>query len=151
MSDMRDKEEEFEVLLSGYLDGELDAEQRQRFEVMLCECPERRQELASMQQLVEGTTAVFAGVRLPDAAWDNFLNDVYNRMERRAGWVLLLVGLAGVAVFAFLEFIFEPWASAAIKVVASVPIMGIIVLFISVLRHRMHTLKTDRYEREVHH
>jgi anti-sigma factor RsiW len=152
MSDVpRNDEEEFEVLLCGYLDGELDAQQRQRFEVMLEECPSRRQELESMKQLCDGATAVYAGVRLPDAAWDTFLNDVYNRMERRAGWALLLFGLLALAVFSFFEFIYEPWASAVIKVLVAIPLVGLLVLFVSVLRHRLHNLKTDRYEREVHH
>jgi anti-sigma factor RsiW len=151
MSETHEHDEEFEVLMCGYLDGELDPQQRQRFELMLHEDPARREELAAMKQLCVGATAVYAGVRLPDAAWDDFLDNVYNRMERRAGWILLLFGLVGLAFFGTMEFVFEPWGPALLKVALAAPVIGIVVLFISVLRHRMHAIKTDRYEREVHH
>lgn len=150
MTDNRD-DEEFEVLLSGYLDGELGPAERERFELMLQERPSRRDDLASMQQLVAGTAAVYAGVRPPDAAWDDFLNGVYNRLERRAGWIFLCIGIAGLAIFGLVEFVFEPWASAIEKIILAAPVIGLAVLFISVLRHRLHARKTDRYEREVHH
>lgn len=151
MSEAHHDEEEFEVLMCGYLDGELDPQQRERFELMLHECPSRREELESMRHLCAGATAVYAGVRVPDAEWDGFLNNVYNRMERRAGWVLLLIGLLALLLFGAVEFVREPWGSALLKIAVAAPLVGIAVLFISVLRHRMHAIKTDRYEREVHH
>lgn len=147
---MSDTQAEFEVLLSGYLDGELDKEQRARFEALLEERPSRREEVESMRQLFVGTSAFFSEARPPEEAWDTFLDDVYNRSERRLGWIVLVLGLIALTLFGLYHFITEPWGSALLKTLVATPVAGMAIVFISVLRNRLHTLKTDRYSREVH-
>jgi anti-sigma factor RsiW len=148
--DMSDTQAEFEVLLSGYLDGELDGEQRARFEALLEERPSRREEVESMRQLFVGTSALFAEARPPEEAWDTFLDDVYNRAERRVGWIVLVFGVIALALFGLYHFFTEPWGSALLKTLIATPVAGLSIVFVSVLRNRLHTLKTDRYSREVH-
>lgn len=147
---MSDTQIEFEVLLSGYLDGELDDAQRARFEALIEERPSRREEVESMRQLFVGTNALFADARLPNEVWDTFLDDVYNRAERRFGWLLFIVGTVALSLFGLYLFVTEPWGSALTKMVIAAPVLGLGILFLSILRNRLHTLKTDRYTREVH-
>lgn len=147
---MNDTQDEFEVLLSGYLDGELDDVQRARFEMLVDELPSRRQEVESMRKLMVGTTALFAEARPPEEVWDTFLDDVYNRAERRFGWIVLVLGAAALSIFGMYHFVTEPWGSALLKTLVATPCIGLAILFVSILRNRLHTLRTDRYEREVH-
>jgi hypothetical protein len=147
---MSNTQEEFEMLLSGYLDAELDEAQLLRFEALLSESPSRREEVESMQRLYVGTNALFAPAHPADTVWDTFLDDVYNRIERRFAWAVVTFGAVALSLFAVFEFVSEPWGPALLKVLIAVPVAGLLLLFISVLRNRLHTLKTDRYEREVH-
>jgi len=147
---MSDTQDEFEVLLSGYLDAELDETQLARFEALLDERPSRREELESMRRLCVGTSALFVASQPAPYVWDTFLDDVYNRVERHFAWTITIVGVVVLTLFAVFEFFSEPWGPALLKVLIAVPVAGFALLFISVLRNRMHTLKTDRYEREVH-
>ena len=147
---MTDTQDEFELLASGYIDGELDDVQQARLDALLAERPSRRLELDSLKRLAAGADALFQIDEPPDGEWDTFLDDVYNRMERRTGWWIFVAGLAALAAFGVFVFITEPWGSALLKTLVAAPVAGLCVLFVSVLRNRMHTLKTDRYTREVH-
>ncbi len=86
-----------------------------------------------------------------DEIWDAFLDNVYNRVERRLGWTLLLVGLVIVAGVLLYEAIVLPWATPAFKALFAVPLAGLFMLFISVLRQRLHVARSDRYSRDVRH
>lgn len=136
-----------ETLISGYLDGELDPAARARVEARLTEDRHFREEFERMKRLV--AAADDAAVPLPeDAAWDGFLDGVYNRVERRTGWVLVVTGLAALAIYGLFLVLAVP-GNPLVKLAVSVPVLGLVVLFISVLRQRLQAAKTDRYSREV--
>ena len=143
-------EEHYRVLISGLLDGELNGEQRAELDAHLATCAGCQRELDSLRRLFVGTGEAFGGELPPDAVWDQFLDDVYNRMERKTGWMLLVIGLILLCAFGTYAFIVEPWGPALIKILVATPVIGLILLFISVLRQRLENLKTDRYTREVH-
>lgn len=134
--------------LSGYLDGELTTKQRNDLEKHLQTCERCRTELDDMKKLISVTTG-FQVPQPPEEVWDIFLDGVYNRVERRTGWVVLVLGLASLAIWCAYWFVAEPWASAFIKVIIGAPITGLTILFLSVLRERLNAAKTDRYSREV--
>lgn len=46
-------------------------------------------------------------------------------------------------------FALAPWASLGVKVLAALPLGGLLILFGSVLRERLFISKTDRYSRDV--
>lgn len=85
----------------------------------------------------------------PEEVWDTFMEGVYNRMERQTGWFVFLIGIAVLALFGAYQFVAYPWGSALAKVMVAAPIVGLGVLFVSVLRQRLFVAKTDRYSREV--
>ena len=143
-------EEHYRVLISGMIDGELDKEQAADLDAHLDDCFDCQRELDSLRRLFTGTGEAFGGDTPPEEAWDTFLDNVYNRIERQTGWVLLLAGLVALALFGTYQFVAEPWGSALIKTLVATPVIGFIVLFISVLRQRLEELKTDRYTKEVH-
>lgn len=145
---MDDTREEMRTLMSGYLDNELEPEERARFEAYLEAHPDFMEELDRMRQLVDAASDLCVEA-LPDEVWDTFLDNVYNRLERRAGWTAFLLGVAIVAGVAAYWFVVTPLASPTMKVVAALPLGGLVVLFGSVLRERLFVLKTDRYSRDV--
>ena len=143
-------EEHYRVLISGLLDGELDAEQQTDLDTHLATCADCQRELNSMRRLLTGTADAFGGDEPPEEVWDTFLENVYNRAERKTGWMLLIAGLLCLSAFGTYSFIAEPWGSALIKTLVASPVIGLVVLFVSVLRQRLENLKTDRYTKEVH-
>ncbi len=143
-------ENHYRVLISGLLDDELGSEEKAELEAHLETCPGCQRELSSMRRLFTGTSEAFCGEELPKETWDSFLDNIYNRLERKTGWVLLIVGALCLTLFGTYVFIAEPWGSALIKTLVATPIIGLTLLFVSVLRQRLEDLKTDRYTREVH-
>lgn len=147
---MSELQEEYEILISGYLDGELTPEDEQRLEAMLASSAACRREFDAMKQLVTGTDAALRIDEPPEEVWDDFVDGVYNQLERKTGWVIFCLGVVALAIYGTVLFFSEPWASALTKFLIGVPVVGLAVLFVSVLRHRLHVIKTDRYTKEVH-
>jgi hypothetical protein len=85
----------------------------------------------------------------PDEVWDTFRDSVYNRMERKTGWVFFIIGAIALTSFGVYCFIMEPWTTALRKTLIAVPVMGLLVLFVSVLRQRLFVYRTDRYSQEI--
>ncbi len=146
---MAEPPEDFEPLISGYLDGELDAEQRAAFEARVQQDAALRHELEAMKRLYVGTAALCTVDEPPPETWDRFLDGVYNRLERKTGWVVLVVGLLLVLAYGVYAFITTPWLTAMVKVLIAIPVAGMAILFLSVLRQRIRATRTDRYTREV--
>lgn len=147
---MKRSDEEYRVLISGYLDGELDPADRADLERHLETCPRCRRELDSMRCIFCGTSAAFGADSVPEETWDEFLDNVYNRLERKTGWVVFVFGALALTLFGIYVFVMEPWTSALVKLLLATPVVGLAILFVSVLRQRLETIKTDRYTREIH-
>ena len=146
--EMDDTKAEMRTLMSGYLDGELDADEQARFRRYVGENPDFRRELDEMETLVSAASQMEAET-LPDDVWDTFLDNVYHRLERRTGWTLLILGVAALAGLGVYWFAVAPWASIEMKILAALPVGGLFILFGSVLRERLFMLKTDKYSRNV--
>ena len=141
--------EEQQVRITGYLDGELDAAETRALEEHLKACPVCMRELDAMKTLIVGTAACLKIEHPPEEVWDAFLDDVYNRLERKTGWMILIVGLIASAAYGAVLFVLAPWADWPLKVLLGALFAGLTILFISVLRQRMRVAKTDRYTKEV--
>ncbi len=140
---------DIQMLISGYLDGELEPEEERRIEAHIQSCSACQQEYQLMKRLVVGTTAACAIEEPPEEVWDTFLDSVYNRLERKTGWLLVIVGSIGLVLLGLVLYITLPWASPLTKVLVMLPGIGLFMLFLSVLRQRLRIAKTDRYSREV--
>ena len=137
-----------EPKLSGYVDNELTSGERRNVEAHVENCGQCRKVLEEMEQL----TAVTAPLRIaepPEEVWENFLDNVYNRLERRTGWVFFVFGVIVLTAFAVYHYVADPWTSPFNKTLLAVPIGGLALLFVSVWRQRIFVAKTDRYTRDV--
>ena len=139
---------QFQPMMSGHLDGELDDDSARKLQKHLAECPRCSAEYQKLARIVAASDRLRIEIP-PDEVWDTFLAGTYNRIERKTGWVAFVVGAVALVVLGIWLFMMEPWASALVKILIAVPVVGLLIIFVSVLRERLFLAKIDRYSREI--
>jgi len=142
-------EHELEILLMGYVDGELDDDDRRRIEDALASDPALQAELEEMRRL-KNLTADLGIDEKTDAELKTFWGSIYNRLERHTGWALLLAGVLGLTSLGFFVFMESKATHWSVKALVGCMGLGALILLWSVLRERLHILPHDRYSREIH-
>jgi predicted anti-sigma-YlaC factor YlaD len=136
-------------MMMGYLDNELSDEQRNRFEEHLAGCPECAGELKEFQKLKAITDEV-ALVEPEDRIWQDYWNGIYNRIERSIGWIIFSVAAILLAIYGGFKLIEEIVTDAAVGMLLKLGllalIVGLAILFVSVLRERLYFWQKDRYK-----
>jgi anti-sigma factor RsiW len=134
-----------QVMLTGYLDGELSQGDAQRVRVHLDDCDECRRlydEMAEMRKLTRSTA-----FRLPtDDQWRELPTGGVSRLARGLGWVLLIIWSLLVLGFAGWQLAVSP-ENLFLKVMIFAGGLGIALVFLSVLLDRLRHRRTDRYDR----
>ncbi len=142
-------EDTYKTLLMGYLDAELTETEAERFEQHLKDCADCSAELAQFRRLKEVTQNM--RVVAPDEKyWDVYWSNIYNRLERRVGWILMSLGsilLASYAVYALILELFETQIPLVVRIGVLALVVGLCTLLVSVLRERIFLAKADKYER----
>lgn len=137
----------WQTLAMAYMDGELPDDEARRFEAFLAAHPEIAAEVAAMQE-IQGLTARVRLPSPPDGYWAEFPKNVWTRINRWFGWILYLVGVVILAAYAAYAFFVSP-ASTWVKIGVAALILGLLLLFGSVIRQRLQEAKSDRYSSEV--
>jgi predicted anti-sigma-YlaC factor YlaD len=136
-------------MMMGYLDNELDEEQKKRFEEHLKGCPECKKELQEFKNLKAITDEVTL-VEPEDKLWTDYWSGVYNRIERGTGWIIFSIAAIILIVFggfkAIESIIVDPKIECTLKIGLLLLIIGLAVLLVSVLRERLYFWKKDRYK-----
>ena len=144
--------DEYEPMLTAYVDGELEAEDRHRLEEHVAGCQACRQALAELNALQEDLNMI-KFTEPTDVELEKYWRNVYNRLERGVGWVLLSVGaivLLCYGAFKLIEGVLgDTRVALAVKVGVVALMFGVVVLFVSLLRERLAVQKTDRYSKEI--
>ena len=144
-SKKQDIEEHVGELLSGYLDGELTQQMRQRVELHCDQCGECASNLMQLRALRERVGQSKLGEMGVDQ-WREIMDDSKVKAFRGSGWLLLIgFGLAG-AGFGVWAFIANTAMGVLEKVLVGGIYLGLALLFISVLRQRLIERKTDKYK-----
>ena len=136
-------------MMMGYLDNELDEEQKKKFEEHIKRCPECTKELKSFKDLKAITDEVTLA-EPEDKLWQDYWNGVYNRIERGIGWIFS--SIAAIILFIFCGFklienvIENPQVEFVFKLGLVLLIIGLAILLVSVLRERLYFWKKDRYK-----
>jgi len=137
------------ILLSGLIDGELDAGQKKSAESHIVFCGGCREEYARLLKLKEVTDDM-KYFDLPDKLWAGYWQGIYRRIERGIGWFLLSLGAAVIIAFGawrFLnDFILDPRISVFLKIGVGALLSGLIILLVSIIRERLFIRKHDRYD-----
>jgi len=141
--------QKYKDLMMAYLDDELDECQRKAFEEHVAVCRGCAEELAQFQQL-KGLTDRVALAEPEDRVWEQYWGNVYNRIERGLGW--MIASIAAILLIAYggwtaIETIIKnPAVGLFLKVTLLALIVGIAILFVSVLRERCYFWKRERYK-----
>ncbi|MBN1154053.1 hypothetical protein JXB12_03950 [candidate division KSB1 bacterium] len=144
-----DTRKRFESLVMGAVDGELTREEGAEFERLIREHPEFRVEFKQFIRIKEVTKSM--PMKLPpEEVWDTYWYRVYNRMERRAGWILLSIGAIVLITYGLYQFVMNLLADrhleTFIKIAIIAVLAGAVIVIISVLREKAFVRRTDPYK-----
>ncbi|MBN1550956.1 zf-HC2 domain-containing protein [bacterium] len=141
--------EDYQKMIMGYLDGELDPVEIAELETHLNNCDRCRSELESFKQInkVADTTHVFS---LEDKFWEGYWAGIYNRLERKLGWFFTVSGglivFIGIIIWLISDIIFNPAQPIWVRMGIPVSILGLGVLLVSVIRERIRAFRMERYK-----
>ena len=132
-------------LVSGYIDGELTQQQRQRVELHCESCEACRQELDQLKQLRDDVGKSRLSEYGEDK-WRETMDDPATKTIRGLGWILLIGGLLAIGGIVLLAFLTDPTIELHMKLIIGAIYGGLAILLISVLRQRLIERKTDKYK-----
>ena len=138
--------DDYRIEMMGYLDGELDENRRRRFERKLAEDPSLAAELARFRRIADLTDAV-EFEEPTDLEWQDFWNGLYNRLERRTGWIFVIVGTLLVTAYGIREVILTPEIRPLLKAGILSTLAGFSLLQASVWRSKRRLADVDRYRK----
>lgn len=141
-----DSHEAMERMLSAYLDEELTQAEAQRVELHLEECASCRTALEEMRR-IQQLTARIPFRQPPDAALEAIEQRLSVQAPRRGGWALLLIGIAAWLVYTLVQVLRHPRWPTVPELIAAAVVIGLLLLFVSVLRQRLLERPHDRYRR----
>ena len=138
-----------EEFLMRALDDELEPAESVEFERLLSDNPELRGEWDRLSKLQEVT----ANMRLrnaPEKMWDGYWNSVYSRLERGVAWILVSIGAIVLGSWGAWQFVQDLMADADLPTFVKWSILalivGLVILLVSVLRHRIFVSQSDPYK-----
>ena len=133
------------AMLSGYIDGELTQQDRQRVEVHCAQCAECAQELEDLRALRDRVGRSRLS-ELGEDIWREDMNDSTIKATRGIGWLLFIGGLLLMLGWAVFTFIVDSSVPLGVKLLTVAIYGGLGVLFVSVLWQRLVERKTDKYK-----
>ncbi len=136
-------------LISSYHDGELDNKQRQQVEEHLNQCVECQKEHEEMGKLEEVMKKM--QLRKPHKEmWEVYWTSIYNRLERRIGWIFLSIGAMILLFFGgykAVEGIIQDTSTPLLLKIGILTLLGgVVILLVSLLREQIFVYKRERYK-----
>ncbi len=136
-------------LISSYHDEGLSSEQKRSVETHIQTCAECRKEWEDMKKLEEAMKKMELKKPKPEV-WKMYETSVYNRLERRLGWILFSVGAMILLFFGGFELVRSIIQDATTPFLLKGGILvllgGSVVLLVSVLRERLFVRQRERYK-----
>jgi predicted anti-sigma-YlaC factor YlaD len=140
--------EDYKDLMMGYLDEELSSEQTHRFEEHLATCKQCSSQLQEFRQL-KAITDQMTLIEPEDRLWQQYWDGIYNRIERGIGWIIFSVAAILLTIYggfkAIEALITDPTVGLLLKIAMLALLVGLAILFVSVLRERIFFWSKDRY------
>lgn len=140
--------EDYKDLMMGYLDEELSAEQIRSFEEHLTTCKQCSSQLQEFRQL-KAITDQMTLIEPEDRLWQQYWDGIYNRIERGIGWIIFSVAAILLTIYggfkAIEDLITDPTVGLLLKIAMLALLVGLAILFVSVLRERIFFWSKDRY------
>ncbi len=131
--------------LSGYIDGELTQQQRQRVQLHCDTCPSCSQRLLELTELRQRMgKAHLSGVG--EDKWRETMETNNDTLFRGLGWLVFILGLLLAGGAFLLAFITDDGMGLFAKLTMVAIYGGLAILFVSVLLQRLRERKTDKYK-----
>ena len=136
-------------LISSYHDGELDNKDKQVVEEHLKQCSDCRNEFEEMGKFEE-VMGKMQFKKPQKEMWEVYWSTIYNRLERRIGWILLSIG--GMILLFFggykaVEGIIQDSSTPILLKVGILTVLGgVVILLVSLLREQLFVHKRERYK-----
>jgi hypothetical protein len=128
-----------------FLDGEMTPKEKQAYEAHAKGCDDCANELRDIGRIVEFSNEI--ELKVPDEEyWTSYWADVYRRLERGTGFLLFILGLVGLALFGLYKMVTSPGFLTFKGLSITVLLVGLVVIFLSVLRERYHESRSDPYK-----
>ena len=126
------------------LDGEMSPQGKSRYEEHVRGCDDCKGELKDLGRVVDLTNEL--KLRTPDEEfWSTYWNGVYRKTERRTGFLVLMLGLVGVLMIGVYKAVTSPEFLTLKGISVTAILVGLVVVFLSVVRERFHESKNDPY------
>lgn len=138
--------EEMRNMLSAYLDGELTQADQQRVQLYLESSEEGRRTLKELATLKNLTAELQFGDP-PDRRMDEIERRLSVQAPRRFGWALIILGLAAWIVYGLATAMRHVRWPTAGELFAGGVVVGLVLLFLSVLRQRLIERPFDKYRK----
>ncbi len=139
---------DYKDIMMGYLDNELNNEQRRQFQEHLTGCSECKDELKEFRKLKAITDEVTLA-EPEDKIWQDYWSGVYNRIERSLGWIIFSVSAILLVIYGGFKLIEEIITDATVGILLKAGLLaliaGLAILLVSVFRERLHFWQKDRY------
>jgi len=136
-------------LISSYIDGELHSRDKQMVDEHLKQCAECRKEFEEMGKFEE-VMGKMQFKKPQKEVWEVYWSTIYNRLERRIGWILLSIGGMILLFFggykAVEGIIQDPSISFLLKIGILAVLGGVVILLVSLLREQIFVHKRERYK-----
>ena len=138
-------DKEIEVLLSGYLDGELTQQERQKVGVYL-ERDERYREILAELERVKTATERLHYEEPSSGDWKTMEQSLVQDVSRGLGWIILSIWAVALTSYGLWELAAAPDEPLTGKLLVFGFFLGVALLFCSVLTQRMRESRTDKYK-----
>lgn len=141
---MKTVEQHVDDALSGYIDGELTQQDRQRVELHCQQCDTCRGHLDDLLALRERMGQARLSP-IGEDRWRETMNDSTVKSTRSIGWILFLAGCIGVTLLIAHALFIDAGLSVQEKFLFGALYGGLGLLLVSVIRQRWIESKTDKY------
>jgi len=143
------RHQKIKELISLYLEGELDNRERKIVEQHIKECEECRKEFEELNKLEE-VLKKMEFKKPSDEIWKTYWSSIYNRLERKIGWILFSIGAIILLFWGVYKLIEELIKDPTIPLILKIGILaffaGAIILLVSILREQLFMRKRERYK-----
>lgn len=137
------------ILLERKLSNELSVEEEKEFSKYMEENDEFKNEYNEQMRIKE----VLRKMTLTNPSkeiWDSYWMNVYNRLERKFAWFVILIGSTMLLGFATLQavekLIVDTKTPFIVKYGIFILVFGVLLLLFSVIREKFSASKTDKYK-----
>lgn len=142
-------EERARRLMMGALDAELSRQEQAELSQLLAGDAVLEAEWIQLQRVKEVTQGMVLR-RPPNEVWDGYWTGVYRRLERGIGWILLSLGAVVLMSWGAWEgvqqLLRDVETPTVVKIGILAVIVGVVVLFISVVREKLIVRQNDPYK-----